>query len=82
MVDAAREALTFAHGRTLNDLRNDRMLALSLVKELEIIGEAAGKVSEPAPGCPTDRHANAPAGLLLTAPATRAFPNSAPGILV
>lgn len=46
MLDAAREALAFAQDRTLDDVRNDRMLALSLVKELEIIGEAAGRVSE------------------------------------
>ena len=45
MLDAAREALSFLHGRTLNDLKQDRMLALALVKELEIIGEAANNVS-------------------------------------
>ncbi len=46
MLDAAREALTFLDGRTLDDLKTDRMLVLALVKELEIIGEAASKVSD------------------------------------
>jgi uncharacterized protein with HEPN domain len=45
MVDAAREALTFVRGRGKDDLRTNRMLALSLIKEIEIIGEAASKVS-------------------------------------
>ena len=46
MADAAREALSFAKGRTRADLQTDRMLVLSLVKEIEIIGEAASKISE------------------------------------
>lgn len=45
MLDAANEALSFIQGKTRPDLDKDRMLALSLVKELEIIGEAASKVS-------------------------------------
>ena len=45
MLDAANEALTFVRGRIRADLDNDRMLVLSLVRELEIIGEAASKVS-------------------------------------
>lgn len=45
MLDAAREAILFARGRTLEDLRQDRMLLLSLVKEIEIIGEAASQIS-------------------------------------
>ena len=32
MLDAAREALSFARGRTRADLNSDRMLVLSLVK--------------------------------------------------
>jgi uncharacterized protein with HEPN domain len=44
MLDAAREALGFAAGRTRADLDSDRMLVLSLVKSIEIIGEAASKV--------------------------------------
>jgi len=46
MIDAALEALAFARGRMRADLDTDRMLALSLVKEIEIIGEAASKVSD------------------------------------
>ena len=45
MLDAAREALSFAAGRTRADLDKDRMLVLSIVKDIEIVGEAAGKVS-------------------------------------
>ena len=45
MLDAAKEALEFVRGKRRSDLDTDRMLVLSLVKELEIIGEAAGKVS-------------------------------------
>lgn len=45
MLDAAREAIAFAHGRARADLDRDRMLVLALVKALEIVGEAAGQVS-------------------------------------
>ena len=45
MRDAALESMSFLQGRTAADLQHDRMLALALVKELEIIGEAASKVS-------------------------------------
>lgn len=45
MLDAAREAVTFASGRSAVDLAQDRLLALALVKCIEIIGEAASKVS-------------------------------------
>ncbi len=45
MLDACREALGFARGKSRSDLDKDRMLVLSLVKEVEIIGEAASKVS-------------------------------------
>jgi uncharacterized protein with HEPN domain len=47
MLDAACEALQFARGKTEHNIGGDRMLVLSLVKEIEIIGEAAGKVTEP-----------------------------------
>ena len=46
ILDSAREALSFASGKTRADLNSNRMLVLSLVKEIEIIGEAAGKISE------------------------------------
>ena len=45
MLDAAREAQAFIAGRARADLDNDRLLALALVKLVEIIGEAASRVS-------------------------------------
>ena len=45
-LDAAREAVSFVQGRTRSDLDNDRKLALALVKEIEIVGEAAAQVTE------------------------------------
>lgn len=45
MRDAANEALSFIKNKTRQDLVNDRKLVLSLIKEIEIIGEAASKVS-------------------------------------
>ena len=46
MLDAAREAVSFARYRVRSDLKTDRQLALSLVKDIEIVGEAATQVSE------------------------------------
>ena len=46
MLDAAREALSFVAGRNSGDLGRDRMLMLALVKEIEIIGEAASRISD------------------------------------
>ncbi|MFA5352958.1 MAG: DUF86 domain-containing protein [Thermodesulfovibrionales bacterium] len=46
MLDAATEAVTFSSGRSLEDLDSDRMLLLSLIRCIEIIGEAASKVSD------------------------------------
>ena len=46
MLDAALEAREFIKGRARESLDTNRMLALSLVKEIEIIGEAANQVSE------------------------------------
>jgi uncharacterized protein with HEPN domain len=45
MLDAAREAGEFAQDRTRADLDGDRMLVMALVKEVEIIGEAAYQIS-------------------------------------
>jgi uncharacterized protein with HEPN domain len=45
MRDAAREAIEFVSGRTRIDLENNRMLLLAVVKDLEIIGEAARNVT-------------------------------------
>ena len=46
MLDAAKEALSFLEGRTEAYLLRDRMFLLALVKEIEIIGEAATHISE------------------------------------
>ncbi|MGB6063628.1 MAG: HepT-like ribonuclease domain-containing protein [Desulfomonilaceae bacterium] len=45
MLDAARNAMTFAEGKRRTDLDQDRMLMFSLVRAVEVIGEAASKVS-------------------------------------
>jgi len=44
MLDHAKEAVAMASGRTRRELDSDRQLNLSLVRLLEIIGEAAGHV--------------------------------------
>ena len=44
MLDAAREAAQMAQGRTRADLDTDRPLNLSLVRLLEVVGEAASRV--------------------------------------
>lgn len=46
MLDAAKEALSFAKNKNRKNLDDDRMLALSIVKSIEIIGEAASTVSK------------------------------------
>ena len=38
--------MSFAYGRTRNDLKYDRQLVLALVKDIEIVGEAATHVTE------------------------------------
>jgi len=45
MLDAAHEAIEFAQGHHRNDLNSDRKLVLALVKDVEIIGEAAYQIS-------------------------------------
>ena len=45
MLDAAKEAVSFIRTRTRADLDKDRMLTLSIVKSVEIIGEAASKLT-------------------------------------
>jgi uncharacterized protein with HEPN domain len=45
MLESAREAKSFAEDRSRQDLETDRQFALSVVKLLEIVGEAAGRVS-------------------------------------
>ena len=45
MVESAREVFTFVTGKERADLDKSRMLTLSLLKSIEIIGEAASKVT-------------------------------------
>ena len=45
MLDHAREAVEMIASKTPEDLRKERMLELALVRLVEIIGEAAGRVS-------------------------------------
>lgn len=44
MLDHAREAVSLAQGKTRADLDSNRLLNLALVRLLEIVGEAAGRV--------------------------------------
>lgn len=46
MLDAARKAVEFTENCNRIDLDNDEMLTLSIVRLLEILGEAAKNVSE------------------------------------
>jgi uncharacterized protein with HEPN domain len=56
MLDATREALAFAKKRHREDLDADRMLALALMKCIEILGEAGARISPDAQA----RHSNIP----------------------
>jgi uncharacterized protein with HEPN domain len=46
MLDYASEAVDMLHGKERDDLKHDRMLQLALVRLVEIVGEAATRVSE------------------------------------
>ncbi len=46
MIDASEEALSFVAGMTEKVFSQNRMLILSVVKDIETIGEAASRVSE------------------------------------
>ncbi len=46
MLDAARKAQQFAAGKTRETLDENEVLALALVRLIEVIGEAASRVSE------------------------------------
>ncbi len=45
MIDAIESALDFVQGRTRADLDHDKMLLFALVRAVEVVGEAASKVS-------------------------------------
>lgn len=46
MLDAAKEALSHAKGRTRKDLDTDRQLTHSLIRPIEVIGEAAANITK------------------------------------
>jgi uncharacterized protein with HEPN domain len=46
MLDAANKAFSFTQNRSRDDLNTDDMLTLSVIKLLEIVGEAAKNVSQ------------------------------------
>lgn len=46
MIDAAETALQFVAGRQRADLVTDRMLQFALMRAIEIVGEAATKLSD------------------------------------
>lgn len=45
MLDHAREAVSLIKGKQREDLDRERLLELSLIRLIEIVGEAAGRVS-------------------------------------
>lgn len=45
MIEAAQDAIGFISGRARADLDQDRMLLFAVVRAIEIIGEAASKIS-------------------------------------
>ena len=46
MLDSAEEAVEFAAGKSRKDFDDNRKLLLAIIKSIEIIGEAASKISE------------------------------------
>lgn len=56
MLDSAEAAVGFARNRSRADLNDDSMLSFAIVRAIEIVGEAASKVSQEAqvacPGMP------------------------------
>ncbi|HEX9733103.1 MAG TPA: HepT-like ribonuclease domain-containing protein [Thermoanaerobaculia bacterium] len=48
MIESAETALEFVSGRQRADLDTDRMLLFALVRAIEVVGEAAGRISEAA----------------------------------
>jgi len=54
MLDASREAIALARGKTRQDLAENRILELALTRLVEIVGEAASRV-------PRDQQARYPA---------------------
>jgi uncharacterized protein with HEPN domain len=54
MLDAAEQAVSFVKGRERSDLETDPQLRLALLRALDILGEAASRISnETRDGCPS-----------------------------
>lgn len=45
MLDSVKAIFFFTQGKVREDLDTDRLLLSGIIRELEIIGEAAGKIS-------------------------------------
>lgn len=45
MLENAEEAISLIKGKIRTNLKNERMLELSLIRLVEVIGEAAAKIS-------------------------------------
>jgi uncharacterized protein with HEPN domain len=54
MIEAAETACSFASGKVRDDLNADRMLVFALVRAIEVIGEAASRVSPTTRAAATD----------------------------
>lgn len=46
MLDASRDAIAFVKGKSREDLECDRLLAFGLVHAIEIVGEAAARITK------------------------------------
>jgi uncharacterized protein with HEPN domain len=47
MLDACDQVAAFVEGRARLDLDHDRMLLFALIRAIEVLGEAAGRISDP-----------------------------------
>lgn len=45
MLDHARDAIQFAGGKSSSEIEGDRLLSLAIVRLLEVMGEAANRVT-------------------------------------
>ena len=45
MLENAEEAISLIKGKTRDELKNERLLELALIRLVEVIGEAAAKIS-------------------------------------
>lgn len=70
MLDHAREAVALVAGKDRTDLANTRLLQLGLVRLVEIIGEAAARVSNAQGSEETDQDAGTIVGGKETKDAT------------